>query len=85
VSDDTVTREELLAALAEGNVTVWTKGENVSGYMDEPLEVDYSVYICDVCGRPMTEHAIGGPGRHARFPGEPVEGFRCPPEDAPAS
>ena len=40
------TREELLAALAEGKVIIWTEGENVSGYMDEPLDVDYSVYIC---------------------------------------
>ena len=27
MSDEAVTREQLLAALEEGNVTVWTKGE----------------------------------------------------------
>ena len=82
---DPVTREELLAALAEGKVTVWTKGENVIGYMDEPLEVDLSVYICEVCGRPMPEHAVRRPGAPRSLPGRAVEGWRCPPEDAPAS
>ena len=57
----------MLAALAEGTVTVWTKGKNV-GYVDEPTEVDLSIYICDVCVRPISEHDAGGPGRHADFP-----------------
>ena len=84
--DGTVTREQLLAALAEGNYTVETKGENVLGYTDEPTaEVDLSIYICDVCGRPMSEHNAGGPGRQAHFPDDPSEGWRCPPEDAPAT
>jgi hypothetical protein len=85
MSDDTaVTRDQLLASLAEGTVTVWTKGENV-GYVDEPTEVDLSIYICDVCGRTMSEHNAGGPGPHAHFPDDPSDGWRCPPEDTPAS
>jgi hypothetical protein len=89
MSDEAVTREQLLAALEEGNVTVWTKGENVTGYMDEPTEVDLSGYVCEVCGKGMDAHtaelARAGVGRVSNFPGVPYSGWRCPPEDAPAS
>ena len=85
----TVTREELLAALAEGKVTVWTKGENITGYSDEPSTVDLTVIICEVCGRSMAEHTVeaarAGVGRLGRFPNDPSRGWRCPPEEAPAS
>lgn len=87
---DEVTRAEFFAIVEEGRATVVTRGENVSGYVDESPVVDLSGYICGVCGRPFTEHdpeqARQGAGRLAHFPDEPSwEGMRCPPEAAPAS
>jgi hypothetical protein len=90
MANEEITREQLHAALADGDYTVVTKGENVLGYVDESPDVDLSSYICEVCERPFTEHdpeqARRGVGRLAHFPDEPSwEGLRCPAENAPES
>ena len=65
------------------------EGENVFGYVDESPVVDLSGHICEVCGRPFTEHdpeqSSTGRWPPRPFPDEPSwEGMRCPPEHAPA-